>query len=77
MAKTSSFDQTYVETVADMMEAFVDLFAHELKAGRYNENFTCAMTWCFKSDDMLHKRNFQMSNEELQKLSTANQVWRQ
>jgi hypothetical protein len=29
------------------MEAFIDLFAEELKAGRFNENYTCAMTWCF------------------------------
>ena len=77
LCKTATFDQNYVETAADTMSAFMDLFAHELKNKRYHENFTCAMTRCFKSDDMLHKRNFQMSNEELQKLSTANQVWRQ
>ena len=35
------------------------------------------MTWCFKSDDILHKRNFQMSDEDLQRMSTANQTWRQ
>ena len=70
-AKTSSFDQTYVETVADTMEAFVDLFAFELKAGRFNENFTCAMTWCFQPETTLHKRNFQMSDEDLKRMSTS------
>ena len=40
------------------MEAFIDMFAMELKAKRYHEQFTCAMTWCFQPETTLHKRNF-------------------
>ena len=40
------------------MEAFVDLFANELKHSRFNESFVCAMTWCFQPEANLHKRNF-------------------
>ena len=61
---------------ADTMEAFTDMFAQELKAGRYNESFTCAMTWCFQPSTSLHNRNFQLSEEELKNLSTSRQEWR-
>ena len=35
------------------------------------------MTWCFAPDNMLHKRNFQLSDDDLKKLSTSKQTWRQ
>ena len=40
------------------MKDFVDLFALELKAGRYHTDFAMAMTWCFQPECSLHKRNF-------------------
>ena len=55
----------------------MDLFANELKHGRYNETFVCAMTWCFQPEVNLHKRNFQMSDDDLKRLSTSRQAWRQ
>lgn len=58
------------------MEAFIDMFAIELKAKRYNAQFTCAMTWCFQPETTLHKRNFQLSDDDLQRLSASRQTWR-
>ena len=40
------------------MEAFVELFALQLRNKRYHENFTCAMTWCFQPETNIHKKNF-------------------
>lgn len=54
----------------------MELFANELKNKRYHENFTCALTWCFQPETTLHKRNFQMSNDDLKRLSTSRQTWR-
>lgn len=59
-----------------MIEVHLDLFAKELQAGRYNEQFTCAMTWAFQPDCNLHKKNFQMSEDDLKRLTTSRQKWR-
>ena len=58
------------------MEAFVELYNTELANGRYHEQYTCAMTWCFQPEVNLHKRNFQMTEDDLKKLSTSKQEWR-
>lgn len=59
-----------------MMEAFAELYVTELANKRYHEQYTCAMTWCFQPEVNLHKRNFQMSDDDLKKLSTSKQEWR-
>ena len=50
------------------MQAFVDLFVNELRNERYNESFTCAMTWAFQPACTLHKNHFQLTDEEIEKL---------
>ena len=54
------------------MYAFMDLFRHEMQQKRYHENFTCAMTWCFQPESNIHRRQFQMSDDELKRLKTLN-----
>lgn len=54
----------------------MDLFAHELKAKRYHETYTCAMTWAFQPETSLHKAHFQMSDDDLKRLTTSRQTWR-
>ena len=44
--------------MANTVEGIMDLFCKELQAGRYDEQFTCAMTWAFQPDCNLHKKNF-------------------
>lgn len=66
----------YLDTVADVMEAFIELFLSELKNERYNETFICAMTWCFQPNEILHKNFFQMTDDELKRLATSRQTWR-
>jgi len=58
------------------MEAFTDMFASEMRSKRFHENYTCAMTWCFQPETLLHKRNFQMSDDDLKRLATSRQLWR-
>ena len=60
-----------MDVVADTMQVFIDLFCAELKAGRYNETFFCAMTWCFQPDSSLFKKNFLITDEELKRLKTS------
>ena len=58
------------------MDAFVRLYANQLKHKRFNEMLTCAMTWCFKADTTLHSNHFQFSEQELKALATQRQTWR-
>lgn len=58
------------------MQAFVDLFVNELRNERYNESFTCAMTWAFQPACNLHKNHFQLSDEDIKRLATSRQAWR-
>mmetsp|Transcript_393 Transcript_393/g.548 ORF Transcript_393/g.548 Transcript_393/m.548 type:complete len:291 (-) Transcript_393:8442-9314(-) len=76
LASSTGVDDVYLNAVADLMAAFVDLYALELKSKRYNETLTCAMTWCFKADTTLHGNHFQMSEDELKSMATQRQTWR-
>jgi hypothetical protein len=58
------------------MEAFIDLFNSQLKHKRFNESFTCAMTWCFQPENNLFKKNFLITDDELKRLKTIRQKWR-
>lgn len=58
------------------MEALIVIFISELRIKRYNENFIAGMTFLFQPDCMVHKAHYQISQETLKKLRTANQTWR-
>lgn len=62
--------------VAEVLEAFIKLFAHELKAKRYSYSFTAAVSYLFIYDSMLHRLHYRIPDEELRKLRTVNELWR-
>ena len=53
------------------MRAFIELFVLELKDKRYNANFTEAMIHVLDPECGLHKRHFEISDEDLQKMKTV------
>lgn len=63
-----------------MLESIMDVFLVELQNKRYNQEFYCAVTWCFQPVCSLHQNNFQMGKEELRSLSLKamrTQTWRE
>lgn len=43
---------------------------------RFDDNFICALTWCFQPACMLHQNHFQYTNEELKQIALGKQTWR-
>ena len=61
----------YLEVCADILEVWIDMFQAQMRHKRFNEQFTCALTWCFQPNVNLHKLHFEFSREELKQIALA------
>ena len=66
----------YLDAVAGTMKAFLSIYLVELKNKRYNFEFTLAMSLVFNPNANLHQYHFMISEDELQKIKTKHQAWR-
>jgi hypothetical protein len=76
MAEERSYDQQYLALCAEILRIYTLVFHGELKAKRFTPELIVAMTWCFQPNCNLHNNYFQMSDEDIQNLTTKTQVWR-
>jgi len=76
MVKERSTDQAYLEAVADVQEAYLLLFVKLLEAKEFNQKFYDSVKLIFDYSGILHKYHYQIDNEELKRLRTVNQGWR-
>ena len=49
----------------------------EMKQERYNDKFLEAMTWLFNPKSELHRSYFQMTVEDMDKVRTGRETWRE
>ena len=66
----------YLNAVAGTVKAFLSVYLVELKNKRYNFEFTLAMSHVFSPSSNLHQYHFGISEDELQKIKTKHQAWR-
>ncbi len=62
--------------IANILEGYTRLFFELLKRGQYVPVFFDAMKHVFEHDSILHNYNYQISEEELKRIRSANQEWR-
>jgi len=62
--------------IANILEGYTRLFLELLKRGQYVPVFFDAMKHVFEHDSILHNYNYQISEEELKRIRSANQEWR-
>lgn len=54
----------------------MELFLNELRHKRYNEDFVCAITWCFQPTSSLFMQYFKIPSKELKETVLKYQTWR-
>lgn len=65
-----------MEVIAQILENYTRLFLELLKRGQYVPVFFEAMKFAFEHDSILHNYGYQISEEELKRIRSANQEWR-
>lgn len=70
MCRETSKDDEYLEICGGVLEAFLDLLLVELKRGHFSQDFLFACRQMFDFDCTLHKCNFQIPSDTLQRLFT-------
>lgn len=62
--------------IASIFENFLRLFLAMLKLGQYHAIFFDSIRNVFNYDTIMHLYSYQISEEELKRLRSANQEWR-
>ncbi len=65
-----------MEVIALILENYTRLFLELLKRGQYSPVFFEAIKHVFEHDSILHNYGYQISEEELKRIRSANQEWR-
>ena len=65
-----------MEVIANILENYTRLFLELLKRGQYVPVFFEAMKHAFEHDSIWHNYGYQISEEELKRIRSANQEWR-
>ena len=61
-----------MEVIANILEGYTRLFLALIKRGHYVPVFFDAMKQVFEHDSILHNYNYQISEEELKRIRSAN-----
>jgi len=72
LTKEKSHDEKYLEVIANILEGYTRLFLALIKRGQYVPVFFDAMKQVFEHDSILHNYNYQISEEELKRIRSAN-----